>query len=1016
MKRCGRICLSFIVFFVFVFVFIDRINAETEQATKYKVSGKVYDAKGETVIGASILEKGSSNGTISDMQGNFELSIPLNSTLLVSYIGYKTEEVIVTSVEKPLIITLKEDSEQLEEVVVVGYGTQKKVNLTGAVASVDFNDLKSIPVANTASMLQGRLPGVVLTSGGAQAGKDTPEIRIRGVGTFGNNDPMVLIDGVEASVGQIAQISPNDIDNVSVLKDAASASIYGVRAANGVILITTKRGTEAKPTISYSGSIVVQQPTILPDYVNSYEWAKMYNDARGADFYTAEMLQKLQDGSDPDHFANTDWAKEMFRTALMNQHNLSINGGSKDVHYMLSASYLNQDGILKETGYKRYNFRSNIDVKLGILKVGFNLSGSKENTAAPTTNVTGDGLMRMLTWYTRPTVPLKYTNGHWGCVDGTSISQSVFKNPVEKLYQGNRDDNSYRFDGQLFGEINLAKGLKFRSSLAYRYYMNDVSTFNTSQTQVYDADGKQLSVPAVNNLNDYHYLSTMYINENILTYNITKKDHELSLLLGHSIQAYREDITNAYKENFASDNLHELDAGTANDKATGNASEYALQSFFGRVNYNYGGRYLFEFNIRRDGSSRMPKGHRYGTFPSFSGGWLLTNESFMQNVEPLTSFKIRASWGKLGNQDIGNYSYIPTIKSGYNYYMGNEKVIGITYDMVANDKIRWESTAVTDIGFDASFWKGKISVTFDWFNKVTSDILLQVPVPLIFLGNLTAPYQNAGKVNNKGWELAMNYNDHKGDFTWQAGFSLSAVKNKIINNGGSDIIGDNTINREGNPINSFYGLKAIGIYRTEEDLNRTNGKGQIIQQFGAAPSLGDIMYEDADGSGSITDDDRVIIGNPFPKLAYAFNLGFTWKGLDLSTFWQGVAGLYRYNWSQATISNGGNMTTEWLDRWSESNPNGNMPRLGNANNEKYSSFWLNKSNYLRLKNLEIGYTLKGNSLVKIGIQNIRFYLAGSNLLTFTPLKNYDPEKSSGDMRNDVHPNEKTYSFGINVVF
>lgn len=993
------------------------INAQETQNSKHKVSGKVYDNKGDAVIGASIREKGTSNGTISDIQGHFEILIPLNSTLQISFVGYKTREVNVSSGKESLMITLDDDSELLDEVVVVGYGTQKKANLTGSVASVDFKNLKSMPVANTASMLQGRLPGVVLTSSGAQAGKDTPEIRIRGIGTFGNNDPMVLIDGVEASVAQIAQIAPTDIDNVSVLKDAASASIYGVRAANGVILITTKRGSEAKPTISYSGSIVVQQPTVLPDYVNSYEWAKMYNDAKGNDFYTSEMLQKLQDGSDPDHFANTDWADEMFRTSLMNQHNLSVSGGSKDIHYMLSASYMNQDGILKETGYKRYNFRSNIDVKLGIVKIGFNLSGSKEKTMAPTTNITGDGLMRMLTWYTRPTVPVKYSNGYWGYVDGTSISQSVFKNPVEKLYQGNKDDNSYHFDGQAFGEIDIVKGLKFRSSIAYKYYMNDVSTFNTSQTQVYDADGKQLSSPAVNNLNDYHWLSTMYINENILTYNVTLGNHELSALAGHSIQAYREDITNAYRENFPTDNIYELDAGSANDKATGNASEYALQSFFGRINYNYAGRYLFEFNVRHDGSSRMPKGSRYGTFPSLSGAWVLTNESFMQNVEPLTSLKIRASWGKLGNQDIGNYTHIPTVKAGYNYYMGNEKVIGITRDIIANDKIKWESTAVTDFGFDASFWRGRIAVTFDWFNKTTSDILLTVPVPYTYLGNLNPPYQNAGKVSNKGWELAVNYNDHKGEFTWQAGFNLSAVKNKIEDNGGVDVImDDKIINREGNPINSYFGLKAIGIYRTESDLNRTNSEGKIIKVNGADPALGDIMYEDTDDNGNITNDDREIIGNPFPKLAYSFNLGFTWKGLDVSTFWQGVAGIYRYNWSQATISNGGNMTKEWLDRWSETNPNGNMPRLGNTNNELYSSFWLNKADYLRLKNLEIGYTFKGSSLSKIGVQNLRLYLAGSNLLTFTSLKNYDPEKSSGDLRNDVHPNERTYSFGINVVF
>ena len=370
-----------------IYLSLGLVARAATQQRKITVSGIVTDSSGEPVIGASITEKGTSNGTISDVKGHFGISVSSTAILQISFIGYRTEEVTASPAKTSLKVILRENSEQLEEVVVVGYGVQKKANLTGSVASVNFKDVNTMPVANTTNMLQGRLPGVVLTNNGAQAGKDTPEIRIRGVGTLsGNNDPMVLIDGVEASVAQIAQIPAGDIDNVSVLKDAASASIYGVRAANGAILITTKRGMESKPAISYSGSIALQEATVLPDYVGSYDWAKMYNDAQGTDFYTPEMLQKIQDGSDPYHFANTDWARELFHTAAMHQHHLSVSGGGKDTHYMISTSYFNQSGILKETGYERFNFRSNVDAKLGIVKIGLNLAGSKEKTDAPVKN------------------------------------------------------------------------------------------------------------------------------------------------------------------------------------------------------------------------------------------------------------------------------------------------------------------------------------------------------------------------------------------------------------------------------------------------------------------------------------------------------------------------------------------------------------------------------------------------------------------------------------------------------
>lgn len=1010
--------LSLLLCFFFLIPAMN-VSASVLQSGKYKVSGVVKDATGEPIIGASVLEKGTTNGTITDLNGSFGLSVGANATVVISFIGYANQEYVINKNNMTLNVTLKEDTEMIDEVVVVGYGVQKKENLTGSVSSVNFKDVASMPVANTANMLQGRLPGVMLTGNGAQAGHDDPEIRVRGVGTLNNNNPMVLIDGVESSVSQISQLPSEDIASVSVLKDAASASIYGVRAANGVILITTKRGGEQKPSITYSGSMAIQQATVLPDYVNSYEWARMYNECHPGTAYTPEMLQKLQDGSDPDHFANTDWVGEMFRTAPMHQHHLSVSGGSKDVHYMISTQYFKQEGILRNTANQRFNFRSNLDAKLGIVKLGLNLSGSRQSIDEPNTSVTGEGLMRYLTWFTRPTVPSRYSNGEYGYVDGNaSISQSVAKNPLYALNNGHKDNMHYRFDGNFFGEVDIIKGLKFRSGLAYKFYMNDVTTFNPRDLARYNAEGEEIAPAGTQNtLTDYHYLETSYTNENILTYTNKIGLHEFSVLLGHSIQATRWDKNESSKQGFPTDNIYEMDGGTQNDKVTGSAEESSLQSFFGRINYNYGGRYLVEMNVRRDGSSRMPKKNRYANFPSFSGAWLVSNESFMQNVKFLNSLKLRASWGKLGNQEIGNYAYTETLSSQGGYYFGDKKYVGMKVSKIPNENIKWETTTITDFGFDASFWQGKISVVFDWYEKNTSDILLRLPMPNIFLGALDAPYQNAGKVRNRGWELAANYYDQKGEWTWQAGFSLSGVKNEILEMGGVESINNNTINREGEAIGSYYGLKAVGIYRTEADLNRVNANGQIIKQNGQVPQLGDIMYEDFDNSGDVTDKDRQIIGNPFPKLQYSFNLGFSWKNFDVSTFWQGIAGLERFNWDETTISNGGNKTSRWLNRWSADNPNGNMPRMGGEINNRYSSFWLTKGDYLRLKNLEIGYNFqKAAWLAKVGVQSLRVYVAGTNLLTFTPLDDYDPEKQSGDLRNDVHPNTKTYSFGINVKF
>ncbi len=992
------------------------------QQRSHAVRGVVTDAAGP-VPGVNVVVAGSTSlGTMTGMDGSYSLpSVPVGSVLQFSFVGYTTQEVTVGDAEV-INVFLVEDTNLLEELVVVGYGTQKKANLTGSVASVTSREIENIPAANAASLLQGRLPGVTITSNGAQPGNDSPQIRVRGIGTLSdNNDPMVLIDGVESDVSQIAQIMPSDIDNISVLKDAASAAIYGVRAANGVILITTKRGAESdRPTLTYSGSYSVNTPTVLPEFVDSYNWALLYNEQKGGKYYTDDMLEKLKNGTDLDHFANTDWNDAIFQTGHLTQHNLTARGGTKNTHYMISLGYQNQKGIIISTGNDRYNFRSNVDTKVGFLTLGLNLSGSADQIHESTTGIagnSGDTITRLLVWFTRPTVPVTYSSGDYGFVDGTDQSASIFKNPVQQAYTGRKVHTNYYATINPFAEVDIIKGLKFRTSFAYRMFLNDQSSYNPKYTRR-NAEGAEVAGSSSNNsLSKSRTMSDGWQNENTLTYNFSLGQNTFNILAGHSLQYSHYDSFSGSKQTFATDNLYVLDAGTTNPSVSNSASEHSLQSFFGRINWNYADRYLFEANVRHDGSSRMPKSHRYATFPSVSAGWVLTNESWMPSLGPVNYLKLRGSWGLLGNQEIGNYAYTPTMAAKYNYYFGGTKTIGLAENSVANENIRWETTRVTDLGFDASAFRGKVNVTFDYFDKLTSDILLRLPMPGLYLGSLSAPYQNVGKVSNKGWELNLAYHDMAGDWSWNVAANFSSVTNKIVDNGGIPVISGNTINQEGEAIGSYYGYKSLGLVHSQADIdNYKNSKGEPITINEKRPQLGDILYEDIDDNAKIDANDRQIIGNPFPKLTYSLNLGLGWKNFDFSMFWQGIGGISRFYQEQATISNGGNLTTRWLDRVSESNPNGTWCRMGEENNELNSTFWMQRSDYFRLKNLELGYTFNPNLVRKIGLHGVRIYLQGTNLLTLTGVKGYDAEKTSSDSDNRMFPNIKSFSAGININF
>lgn len=997
------------------------------------VKGIVTDPDGEPLIGAKVEIKGTKVTVITNTNGEFSLEADPKQTIEISYIGYAPATYAVGN-KTSFDVVLNPSSKMLDETVVVGYATQKKINLTGAVSAVSAKDIENIPVANTATLLQGRLPGLVMTGNGAQAGADNPEIRIRGIGTFGNNNPMLLIDGVECALSQLSEIPAADIENVSVLKDAASAAIYGVRAANGVILITTKRGQKSdKVSVNYQGSYTLQTPGTLPKYVDSYNWALIRNEAMeyaGRDAtYDAIALQKFLDGSDPDHYANTDWLDQVMRNAPMWQHHLGVSGGSDNTHYMASLTYSNQEGIMKETGVERIGFRLNLDTKYKRFSFGMNAFGSRSKITAPCVNVAGvGGIMRLISWFTRPTVPAMYSNGHYGYLDGSSngvtgLNAEMVKNPLESMTFGYRNNYKWFFNGKAWAAIDIYDGLKYQLNLAYNFNMNTTKAYTPTGGERYDAEGNIIKKGSTENaLTDYWYNNATWTLENLVTYNKNFGAHEINLLAGHSVISSGYRNTTAGKAGFPTDNIYELDGGTKNPTAKGNSEGYRLQSFFGRINYIYDNRYLFEFNIRHDGSSRLPKKNRYATFPSVSLGWVFTNEKFFENFnirQYMNMGKIRASWGKLGNQEIGNYPYAATLGASGNYYFDqtDDKQAGMVATSVPNDDIRWETTRTWNIGLDLGFWNNRITTSFDWFDKKTDDILMQLAMPGIFLGNLGAPYQNVGSVRNRGLEWSVNYFDSYGDWTWNAGFSISHVKNEILEMGGqAERISGSTINRVGEPIGAFYALKAIGIYRSEDDVkNRVDANGNIVKQYGSIPKPGDLMYEDVDGSGDVNDTDKKIIGNPFPKYSYAFNLGATWKNFDLSTFWQGVSGIERYCW-ETTSDIRGNLTERFLDRWTTDNPGGSMPRIGNNANDKMSSFWLEDASYLRLKTIELGYTFRQPVLGKAGITSIRVYFSGGNLWTITSLKNWDPEKSSGDDRQDVHPGMKTYSFGVNVQF
>lgn len=986
------------------------IYTQEKNQVKKRITGIVKDKNGEPIIGANVVEKGTTNGTITDADGNFYLDINKNNHLVISFIGYIQQEVKITNEKNSFLITLFEDTQALEEVVVVGYGTQKKVNLTGAISSISGNDLVKRPVGQTSSALQGIAPGVTVTQSSGQPGSDSGTIRIRGIGTLNDSNPLILVDGSEMSINGI---DPNMIESISILKDAASSAIYGSRAANGVILVTTKRAKNKEFSISYNGYAGWQNPTELPDKVGAVDHMIMLNEAYEnvgrTPLYSDQYIQEYNQNHliDPDNYPDVDWQKLVMKDyAFQQNHFITLNGGSEKMKMLASIGYYDQQGIIPNTDYDRISVRLNSDMQFSKkFSAKFDMFVRYNNQKTP-----GRGVNDVIYWINRtPSIyPALLSNGKYATGwDGDNVLAFAKDGGFVKSKTPSLTMNAllnYNFTNYLSATVSYTP--------QYSNYFS--STYNQSVDTYYANGDLAYTKPSKTTLYEYRSYSLSHDFKALLNFDKTFfQKHNLKALVGFQWESGFTDYINAYRDTFVFPQYSKLNAGGSdNQQAYGNGSEYALASFFGRINYDYQGKYLFEANVRYDGSSKFDTGNKWGIFPSFSAGWRLSEEYFWKNLKPIVdNAKLRVSWGQLGNQNIGDYAFASTLTYS-SYIIGGQPVTSAALNTMANSEISWEQTEMLDIGVDLQFFS-KLSASFDYYHKKTTDILWKLNIPLII--GLSPTYQNAAKVSNKGWDLELRWNDHINDFQYGVSVMLSDVRNKVLDLGGVSMTGL-TVNREGYPINSLYGLEAIG-YISADDYD-TDGSYKYATQFGAfAP--GDIKYKDQNEDGIINDEDEVIIGNTIPRYTYSLNANASWKGFDFSMFWQGVGKVNGYLNNTATIPfyMGASALEMHKDHWTETNQNAAFPRLAfnETNNEQNSNFWMKSAAYLRLKNLTIGYTLPKTISEKLNFSHIRLYLSGENLFSIDNFwDGFNVEAPIGD--GTYYPQVRVYTVGLDIKF
>ena len=1007
--------LKWMLKIIFLYAFLTFIGTLAVNAQEREVTGTVTTEEGVTLPGANVLIKGTTTGTITDIDGNYTLPVPDADAILVfSFMGYQTQEVPLAG--RTVINTiLLESAATMDEVVMIGYGTQRKRELTSSVASLSGEETTKQLYSNVTQSIQGKMTGVNVESDGGIPGQDV-KIIIRGAGTLTNANPLFVIDGVFTE--SMSTVNPEDIESIEVLKDASAAAIYGSRAANGVILITTKRGQKGKIKVDFNASTGWQSPTRLLDLVDARTYADLANmasDNDGTARYPANDTQF-------DPTVNTDWDDLLYRTAPISRYNLAFSGGTEDLTYNMSAGYVDQTGILFSTDSKQYNFRINSAITKNKFKLSESFSYAR--------NV----LNRTSFWGFRGNVPSptydpfrtgydpKNPDGSHG-YQGYDVS---FHGPQPNRHEYALDmitDNeriTSNILGNINGEYEIIKGLKYKLNLG----LSHISYFSYSFTPAFDFGGSSYeNKNPSSELSESRLEGYTLLAENTLNYrNTFFGNHAIDLLAGYTTQkGYSRSLSGSGNDT-PNDDIRVL-SGTTTDSQRANSSENVngLRSYFGRINYNFKGKYLLSASVRRDGSSRFNEDNRWGTFPSVSAGWMISDETFFERINFVSNFKIRASYGVLGSQNLGNYDYSPVLGLGPTYYFGDPatRLSGVALTDFVSEDIIWETTKISDIGLDLSLFENRIFFVADYFIKNSEDILIKIPLPQS-AGAIGAPTVNAASIENKGLELELIYKKGEGDFKYDIGIFTSFLNNKVTSLGesGAPIVGlpmdhfENraSLTRAGDPVGMLYGYVVDGIFQSQAE----------IDAWGLQPTArpGDFKYADTNNDGVLNNEDRTNIGNPIPELELGVNFNASYKNFDLYVFLNGAFGHEIYNAAKSwyTFFNY-TYTEDALNAWTPSNTDTDHPRLTFLDpnyNIKPSDWMVESGSYLRINTVQIGYSLPGNLLAKLKMEKLRVFISGQNLHVFSNYTGMDPETGSATRRLNTGTTNNLLNRGVDM--